>query len=89
MARYHFHLLDRSGTLSDEEGVALDSLADVLRLALANARALMSEDVANGVLDLNGAIQVTDDQSRTLLILPFEDAVTLVTAKVAGQFSTD
>ena len=89
MARYHFHLLDRSGMLSDEEGVALDSLADVLRLALANARALMSEDVANGVLDLNGAIQVTDDQSRTLLILPFEDAVTLVTAKVTGQFSID
>ncbi|AMK20088.1 MULTISPECIES: DUF6894 family protein [Sphingobium] len=89
MARYHFHLLDRSGMLSDEEGVALDSLADVLRLALANARALMSEDVANGVLDLNGAIQVTDDQSRTLLILPFEDAVTLVSAKVASQFSTD
>lgn len=89
MARYHFHLLDRSGMLSDEEGVALDSLADVLRLALANARALMSEDVANGVLDLNGAIQVTDDQSRTLLILPFEDAVTLVTAKITGQFSTD
>ncbi|KFG88913.1 hypothetical protein BV98_003313 [Sphingobium herbicidovorans NBRC 16415] len=89
MARYHFHLLDRSGMLSDEEGVALDSLADALRLALANARALMSADVANGVIDLNGAIQVTDDQSRTLLILPFEDAVTLVTAKVAGQFSID
>jgi hypothetical protein len=81
MARYHFHLHDRSGMLSDEEGVALDSPAEALRLALTNARGLISDDVASGVLDLNGAIQVTDEQGRTLLILPFEEAVTQIKAK--------
>jgi hypothetical protein len=81
MARYHFHLHDASGMLADEEGVALDSPSDALRLALANARGLISEDVASGVIDLNGAIQVTDEQGRTLLILPFEEAVIQVAAK--------
>jgi hypothetical protein len=81
MARYHFHLHDRSGMLADEEGVMLDSAADALRLALTNARGLISDDVASGVLDLNGAIQVTDEQGRTLLILPFEEAVIQVAVK--------
>lgn len=75
MPRCHFHLHDQSGTLTDEEGVMLDRLADAVDLAVANARGLITSDVTGGVLNLSMSIQVSDEDGRTVLILPFEEAV--------------
>ncbi len=45
------------------------------RIALKGARSLMSDDIARGVLDLNGTIAVTDAKGQLILQVRFEEAV--------------
>lgn len=75
MPRYFFHLHDRAGRLEDPEGRALESIASARNHAVTTARAMISDDVLTGILDLSGYVEVTDDLGKTVLILHFEEAV--------------
>jgi hypothetical protein len=75
MPRYFFHVHDRTGTCADEEGMILSDDSAARRIALKGARSLMSDDIARGVLDLNGTIAVTDAKGQLILQVRFEEAV--------------
>lgn len=78
MARYYLHLRDGTDELLDEEGVEYASL-DLLRNAvLRSARALLSEDIKDGVVDLRFRIDAQDDQGVIIYTLAFKHAFSLI-----------
>jgi hypothetical protein len=75
MSRYFFHLHDRAGKVVDPEGRALESVASARNHAVTAARAVISDDVLTGVLDLSGYIEVTDELGGMVMVVHFEEAV--------------
>lgn len=74
MPRFFFHLYDRSGFVEDEEGVEVADLEAVRAMALKGARSIISNDVEQGRLDLDGRIEVFDASGALVLVLPFREA---------------
>jgi hypothetical protein len=75
MPRYFFHIKNEVETIRDEDGIELDGLEEVRKLATESARAMLSEAVCEGH-DLNGrAFVVMDEQGRVVLNLPFKQAI--------------
>jgi len=84
MPRYHFHIRNGLGFIADEEGLELSSEKDARVQAIRGARSLMSAEVMEGMLDLAGQIEVTDERNDEVLTVRFRDAV-----RVQGEgFST-
>ena len=75
MPRYHFNIRNGSGFTIDEEGLDLFSETDARAQAVRGARSLMSAEVLEGMLDLGGQIEVTDDLNGAVLTVRFRDAV--------------
>jgi osmotically-inducible protein OsmY len=61
VARYHFNIRNGTGFTADDEGMDLSSEADARSHAIEGARSLISAEVLQGTLDLNGQIEVTDE----------------------------
>jgi hypothetical protein len=80
MARYFFHLQDRSGRTEDQLGRETADLVEVRRRAVKAARGIIQADVDGGVIDLTARIEVTDAAGKFVLTLPFHEAVELITA---------
>ena len=76
MPRYFFHLYDDVVSI-DEEGSELPDVAAARELALKNARAIACQEVLEGHLSLGHRIEVEDEEGRPVLVLPFQDAVTI------------
>ncbi len=75
MPRYHFNIRDGFGFIRDEEGLDLSSDKDARLQAIRGARSLMSAEVMEGMLDLGGQIEVTDEQNDEVLTVRFRDVV--------------
>lgn len=75
MPRYHFNIRNGFGFAADEEGQELTSDKEARVLAIRGARSLMSAEVMEGVLDLDGQIEVTDDRNDEVMTVRFRDAV--------------
>jgi hypothetical protein len=75
MARYFFHLRERSGDTVDEEGLDLIDDEAARQVAIAGARSIISSEVVRGRLHLTPAIEVTDADGQTVVILSFSEAV--------------
>ena len=73
--RYHFNIRNGCGLTRDDEGLDLDSDMDAQVLAIRGARSLMSAEVLEGRLDLDGQIEVTDDENDEVMTVRFRDAV--------------
>jgi len=86
MVRYFMHVKDRHGFTFDDTGCQLPSLAAVRRRALENARSLMCDDVSCGVLDLRGAIEVTDERGATVMVLPFSECVEIWSNRIPPEY---
>jgi len=86
MARYFLHVKDRHGFTFDETGCELPSLAAVRRRALESARSLMCDDVSCGVLDLGGAIEVTDESGTIVMVLPFSECVEIWSHPIPAEY---
>lgn len=85
MARYFLHVRDRNGYAFDERGCELSGLDAVRRRALGAARALISDDVHCGWIDLAGAIEVTDEMGEQVLVLHFADCVQIRTGSASVE----
>ena len=83
MARYYFHIHDRSGHMPDEEGTELADLEAVRARAIHDARALMAADIETGRLDLTDYVEVADEGGTVVLTLPYAEAV-MVNRPVPG-----
>jgi hypothetical protein len=75
--RYHFDVQDGSGLVLDEEGRELANLEVARREAIKGIRSLISAEVKKGTLDLTGKLTLKDANGRTVIVLPFDEAVSI------------
>ncbi|MEO5611281.1 MAG: hypothetical protein ABIT68_00720 [Sphingomicrobium sp.] len=75
MPRYHFNIRNGCGFTRDDEGLDLSSAMDAQVQAIRGARSLMSAEVMDGMLDLDGQIEVTDGHKKKIMTVRFRDAV--------------
>jgi Domain of unknown function (DUF6894) len=84
MPLYHFNIRNGFGFAADEEGLDLSSEKDARVQAIRGARSLMSADVLEGRLDLNGQIEVTDEQNDEVMTIRFRDVVSVHQGGASG-----
>ena len=75
MPLYHFNIRNGFGFAADEEGLDLSSEKDARVQAIRGARSLLSAEVLEGMLDLNGQIEVTDERNDEVMTIRFRDVV--------------
>ena len=75
MARYFFDLHNGSGLTRDEEGRELEDNNEARREALVGMRSVLGAEVANGSIDLDGRMEVLNENREILFTIPFSDAV--------------
>ncbi|MEP6962512.1 MAG: hypothetical protein ABI995_10550 [Acidobacteriota bacterium] len=75
MPHYHFNIRNGSGFTRDEEGLELSSEQHARAEAIKGARSLLSAEVMEGMLDLTGQIEVTDDEDDEVMTVHFRDTV--------------
>ena len=85
MPRYHFDVQDGSGLVLDEEGRELANLEVVRREAIKGIRSLISAEVEKGTLDLSGQLTVRDATGRTVILVRFEEAVSITGSWLAPE----
>lgn len=78
MLRYRFYSHGRRGRTPDPINCDCENVLDVVLFANALARQIIAEDILSGLLDLNGRIEVQDDDGYQLFDVPFRDAVSVV-----------
>jgi hypothetical protein len=71
----YFHLRDGHDVLLDPEGRELDGREAIAAAALAEARAIISDDAIAGRINLNQRIDVEDEQRKIVHSLRFADAI--------------
>jgi len=74
---YFFHLDHGSGFLADEDGRDGLSLESAKEAAVLDARSIMADEVKQGMLNLDQAIDVADSEGITLHRLSFSDALAI------------
>ena len=84
MPHYHFNIRNGHGFTADEEGLDLSSEDDARNHAIRGARSLMSAEMLEGKLDLDGQIEVTDDLDGAILTVRFRDAVKVAPGTAAA-----
>ena len=72
--RYFFNLRSDPDA-TDDEGQDLVDLAAARLCAMEAAREMVCADIKHGLLNLNHAIDVTDDQGAALFTLTFREAL--------------
>ena len=77
---YHLHLINAFVDADDAEGLDLASLDEARAKAIEGIRGFLGHEVAAGVLDLRGRIDIEDDGGAVLATIAFGDAVTVRTA---------
>lgn len=75
MPAYFLHLRSGADVLLDREGLEIADPAQLREVAVREARALIAQEVLDGLVDLAQAIEVEDEAGRTVLRLPFAEAV--------------
>jgi hypothetical protein len=85
MPLFYFHVRNGLGFTRDEEGKVLPDVEAAREVALRGARSLIAAEVAEGRLDLRGAIEVEDEQGRPVLDLPFAEAVRTVSGELPSS----
>ena len=84
MARYHFNIRNGLGFTPDDEGMDMSSEQDARSHAIEGARSLMSAEILEGTLDLNGQIEVTEEERGPVMTVRFMEAVQVRHADASG-----
>jgi hypothetical protein len=78
MPKYFLHLRIDGRLMPDDEGTLLPDLETAKREAIEGARDLVAGRVRDGEpLDLSWAFEIADDTGRTVLVVPFSEAISL------------
>ena len=75
MPHYYFHLHNGDGPTPDEEGQDLPGPAEAYAAALADIRSILASEIDDGLMNLDGRIEVVDCDGAVILTVPFTDAV--------------
>jgi len=81
MARYFFELHNGSGVTRDEEGREFPNKDEARREAVVGIRSVLGAEVASGSIDLDGRMDVLNEDGEILFTIPFSDAVTVNQSK--------
>ncbi|HWU74292.1 MAG TPA: hypothetical protein VN137_12475 [Sphingomonas sp.] len=76
--RYYFHLRDGAERLLDPQGSDIEDPAQLERMALKEARAVISQEALEGEINLQQRIEIEDETGRLVHSLSFADAVRIV-----------
>jgi hypothetical protein len=77
MSVYYFHLRDGEDALLDPDGRELEGAEAIAQSALAEARALISDEARLGRIRFDQRIDVEDADGRVVHSLPFDQAVVI------------
>lgn len=78
MVRYYFHLRDGVERLLDPQGADVDDPAQLARMALKEARAVVAQEALEGEINLQQRIEIEDEGGNLVHSLSFADAVRIV-----------
>ena len=78
MVRYYFHLRDGVERLLDPQGADVDDPAQLARMALKEARAVVAQEALEGEINLQQRIEIEDEGGNLIHSLSFADAVRIV-----------
>ena len=78
VVRYYFHLRDGGERLLDPQGTDIDDPAQLERMALKEARAVISQEALEGEINLGQRIEIEDEAGNLVHSLSFADAVRIV-----------
>ena len=82
MGRFHFHIVNGSGTTPDDQGQELSGPDEARATAIEGARSLLSAEVLCGNLDLRGRIEVTDERGAVIMTVEFRDVLRVQTGEL-------
>jgi hypothetical protein len=77
MAIYRFHLINSHIDADDEQGQELPSLDAARKRAIAGIRGFLDGEIAKGLLDMHGRIDIEDEDGSVLSTVSFADAVSI------------
>jgi hypothetical protein len=77
MPRFHLNLHNGLGLTPDEEGLDLPDEEAARAEAIRSIRSLVSEEVKEGCIDLNGRIEIIGEDGQCVDTIRFVDAVEL------------
>lgn len=77
MPRYHFHIFNRTGHLIDDEGAEVGDMDAARARAIAAIRSIIADEAIRGCIDLDGHIDIADDNAVTRLSVAFAEAFEL------------
>jgi uncharacterized protein DUF6894 len=78
MVRFFFHLHEGDGVTEDFEGQLLTDSASAKLVAIQSARQIMSHQIADGVLDLTGGIEVVNGDTNRPFLVSFREVVEVI-----------
>jgi translation initiation factor 2 alpha subunit (eIF-2alpha) len=77
MPRFHLNLYNGLGLTADEEGLELSDAAAARQEAIRSIRSVVSEEVKEGHVDLNGRIEIVGEDGQWVATIRFAEAVEL------------
>ena len=78
VVRYYFHLRDGVERLLDPQGTDIDDPVQLERMALKEARAVISQEALEGEINLGQRIEIEDEAGNLVHSLSFADAVRII-----------
>ena len=75
VARYYFNIRNGHGFTADDEGTDLSSKDEARAHAIIGARSLLSAEVLEGMLDLNGQIEMMDERGQLVMTVHYTEAL--------------
>ena len=79
MQHYYFHLHNRIGFVPDQEGKPCPDLDEARAQAVRDIRSIISEEAKEGVIDLNGRIEIASGDGDVVAVVQFPQAFELRT----------
>lgn len=77
MPRFYLDITNGHGEVPDEDGLELEGQYAAHQLAIDSVRSIVAEETRKGIIDLNGRIDVCDEDRNILLTVPFAEAFEL------------
>ena len=85
MVLYYLNLYNGSGLTLDEEGQDFRDSEEARASAVQGIRSILAAELESGTLDLNGRLEVLDQNHALVLTIAFSDAVDVTPAKQSAQ----
>jgi hypothetical protein len=80
MLHLRLNLYDATGDAPDDEGADYRDLADARFHAIAGIRSILSAEVLDGEINMQGRLEIVDDSGALLDTIDFMDALNVIPA---------